>query len=67
MPSPWTDLLILHGYIADLKLLRRWTSPRTKEPPTRAERDCKRISLAGRLVRSGRLCLGIGDGVLRSQ
>lgn len=67
MPSLWTDLLGLHGYITDIKLLRRLaTRPATPAPPE-PDSESKLLSIAKRMARSTRLCLGIGDGVLRSQ
>jgi hypothetical protein len=69
MPSPWVDLLYLHGYIIDPRLSRRQatfpsTMPRPKRNPenTHCARETRRC-----LFTSLRLCLGIGDGVLRSQ
>lgn len=67
MPSPWVDLLCLHGHITDLRLLRKLaTTPPPR--PAAAPPPCKeRPSIARRAVSSLRLCLGIGDGLLRSQ
>ena len=67
MPSPWVDLLCLHGHIADVKLLRKLAvlppgTPRPDPAPAKV-----RSTLAKKAVMSLRLCLGIGDGVLRSQ
>lgn len=66
MSSLWTDLLFLHGHIADHQLARRLLSP---APPPGPEPASTRpgatpTPLLQRLVR---LCLGVGDGVLRSQ
>lgn len=66
MSSLWTDLLFLHGHIADPQLARRLLAP---APPSVAEPPSTRpgaipISLLQRLAR---LCLGLGDGVLRTQ
>ena len=67
MPSPWIDLLCLHGYITDRKLMHKLaTTPSTKPRPG-ADPKHAHQSLARRAVVSLRLCLGIGDGMLRSQ
>lgn len=65
MPSPWVELLILHGYITDPKLLRNIIEIPPPMPRTKPEES--RGTLARQVVTSLRLCLGIGDGVLRSQ
>lgn len=67
MPSPWIDLLTLHGYITDHKLLRTWATRRPETPSRKVDCNAPLIVLAKRVIRSTRLCLGIGDGVLRSQ
>jgi hypothetical protein len=62
MSSPWTELLILHGHIADPRLLRQLVSPeQPASPPTVTQTA---TSPTRWLLR---LCLGIGDGVLRRQ
>lgn len=66
MPSLWVDLLCLHGHIADPRLLRRLATHPPAPQPSREKRDA-RLSLAKHAVTSLRICLGIGDGVLRSQ
>ena len=67
MPSPWIDLLCLHGYITDSKLLRKLaTRPSTVSSPE-PRPTTTRNTLAKRAVTSLRMCLGIGDGMLRSQ
>ncbi|MET3653507.1 hypothetical protein [Dyella japonica] len=67
MPSPWIDLLSLHGYITDTELLRRLaTRPATESPP-KPPAQPGLLTLARQVARSTRLCLGIGDGVLRAQ
>lgn len=67
MPSPWIDLLGLHGYITDTKLLRRLATRPATEPPPKPDAQPGLLSFAKRVARSTRLCLGIGDGVLRAQ
>jgi hypothetical protein len=67
MSSLWTDLLFLHGHIADPRLARRLLSP---APPTEPDPPiippaATPTLLVQRLAR--RLCFGIGDGVLRTQ
>jgi hypothetical protein len=67
MSSLWTDLLFLHGYITDPQLACRLLSP---APPSEPDPPIPRpaatpMPLLQRLAR--RLCLGIGDGVLRTQ
>ncbi|WP_266183798.1 hypothetical protein [Dyella humicola] len=65
MSSLWTDLLVLHGYITDAKLTRRLAQVKRRRD---VERDRRKLS-PGRRLRawSARLCLGIGDGKLRTQ
>lgn len=64
MSSLWTDLLLLHGHITDLKLAwRLWEKPaqpprEPSKPPSKGTRW---------LAWPARLCLGIGDGNLRTQ
>lgn len=62
MSSPWVELLILHGHITDARLLRRLASPRPPTPPPAVTPVAKPPAHWLR-----RLCLGIGDGVLRRQ
>ncbi|MFC5437476.1 hypothetical protein ACFPME_13005 [Rhodanobacter umsongensis] len=67
MSSLWTDLLILHGHITDPRLARRLLSPAPPtepDPPTSCPAAAP-MPLLQRLTR--RLCLGIGDGMLRTQ
>lgn len=62
MSSLWTELLILHGHVADARLLQRLASPKPSTPPptvTQVEKPP--------LHWLRRLCLGIGDGLLRRQ
>lgn len=62
MSSLWTELLILHGHIADTRLLRRLASPKsTTPPPTVTQMEKSPMHWLRRL------CLGIGDGLLRRQ
>jgi hypothetical protein len=67
MSSLWTELLFLHGHITDHRLARRLLSPaRPSEPPAPIiHSTTSPMPLLQRLAR--RLCLGIGDGVLRTQ
>lgn len=67
MPSPWVDLLCLHGYIADPRTLRKLSAhPSPTSRPTPNSKT-QRVTLAKQAAASLRLCLGIGDGALRSQ
>lgn len=67
MRSPWIDLLSLHGHITDPEPLKQPTTDLPAPPrPTPGQED-QRLSLAKQAVASLRLCLGIGDGVLREQ
>ncbi|OHC43955.1 MAG: hypothetical protein A2211_15695 [Rhodanobacter sp. RIFOXYA1_FULL_67_6] len=67
MSSLWTDLLFLHGHIADPRLARRMLSPAppTEPEPPIAPPAATPMPLLQRLAR--RLCFGIGDGVSRTQ
>lgn len=67
MSSLWTDLLFLHGHITDPGLARRLLSPAppTEPEPPRPHPAATPMSLLQRFAR--RLCLGIGDGVSRTQ
>lgn len=67
MPSPWVELLCLHGHIADVKLLRKLASLPPTKPPAEPAPTKAGATLAKKAVTSLRLCLGIGDGLLRSQ
>jgi hypothetical protein len=65
MSSFWTDLLFLHGYITDRALARRLTDA---SPPSSPNPRQPQPSPATRFWRwSARLCLGIGDGTVRTQ
>jgi hypothetical protein len=65
MSSLWTDLLFLHGYITDQTLARRLAEAKQRRG---AERDRRKLSQSSTLrAWSARLCLGIGDGKLRTQ
>jgi hypothetical protein len=62
MSSLWTDLLFLHGHITDARLARRLAVPERPAPPptvTPVAKNPPRSWL--------RLCLGIGEGLLRRQ
>lgn len=67
MSSLRTDLLYLHGYIADPRLAHRLVSPAPpSEPDSPAIHSAATpIPLLQRLAR--RLCPGIGAGVLHTQ
>jgi hypothetical protein len=67
MSSLWTDLLFLHGHIADPRLARRLLSPAPppEPPPPVTCSAAPPVPLLQRLAR--RLCHGIGDGVCRTQ
>lgn len=67
MSSPWFDLLCLHGYITEVRWLRPRMNPPPNAPPPKPVRRSTGAALARRAVTSLRLCLGIGDGALRSQ
>jgi len=62
MSSLWTELLILHGHIADPRLLRRLASPESSTPPTTVTHTARPSTRWW-----WRLCLGVGDGILRRQ
>ena len=62
MRSPWVDLLRLHGYIIDPRPRRKAITL-----PTKRHADDASHTLAKRVATSLRLCLGIGDGLVRSQ
>ncbi|RDI96877.1 hypothetical protein DVT68_19305 [Dyella solisilvae] len=68
MPSPWFELLCLHGYISDRRLLRRMAHAPSTTPPVqpKAKKDAAKLARHA-VITSLRLCLGIGDGVARSQ
>jgi hypothetical protein len=68
MSSLSTDMLFLHGYISDLKLARRLVNKPVQPPPLETEKTQRTFSLRDLLSpRLGRLCLGIGDGNVRTQ
>lgn len=67
MPSPWIDLLSLHGYISDPRLLRRLTALARTTHRSMAKTNKASITPVRQVVATLRMCLGIGDGVLRSQ
>ncbi len=65
MSSLWTDLLFLHGYVTNPKLARRLLDP---SPPCQPAPRVPTPSPSNGLLRwTARLCLGIGDGKLRTQ
>jgi hypothetical protein len=72
MSSIWTELLFLHGYIADRQLAKRLvtpsTSPSPADPPvpaTGSQPDTRHAASPRELIikLSKRLCLGIGGGM----
>lgn len=67
MPAFWIDLLFLRGHITDVRLVRKLAGAPTEEsgPPVRKAKAID--ALAARAVASLRLCLGIGDGAVRTQ
>ena len=68
MSSLWTDMLFLHGYIDDLKLARRLVNAPAQPPSPETEGRQRNFSLRTLFsLRRGRLCLGIGDGNVRTQ
>ncbi len=67
MPSPWVDLLQLHGHITDLSLLRRLAGLPPAAPRPASDTHQTPVTRAKRVIARWRLCLGIGDGVLRTQ
>ncbi|WP_109126429.1 hypothetical protein [Dyella sp. C11] len=67
MPSPWIDLLGLHGYLTDVELLRRLASIEKVKPPAPTRDKPPHSPPMQRIVATVRLCLGIGDGLLRTQ
>ena len=58
MASLWFDLLCLHGHITDLQWLRDRTDPARKKVQSEGVGDVRNYL---------RRCLGIGDGVMRTQ
>jgi len=64
---PWIDLLRLHGHIIEPRLPRKTTTfpPAARQCKPDAKAAC--ATFAKQTVTSLRLCLGIGDGLLRSQ
>jgi hypothetical protein len=65
MPSLWVDLLHLHGYVTDPAWLRKPMTER--RAPLTSHQQQPHDTLTKRVARSFRLCLGIGDGALRTQ
>lgn len=67
MPSLWVDLLQLHGHVTDAALLRRLADlPAASESPE-ASRDASPADRVKQVMSRWRLCLGIGDGAMRTQ
>ncbi len=68
MPSPWFELLCLHGYITNHDLLRRMVQvPSATLQSECDEQDNRATGTMEGAVMSLRLCLGIGDGMARTQ
>lgn len=67
MSSLWFDLLCLHGHVTDVQWLRPTPEHPTITPRPKPEPQRTGAALARRAVTSLRLCLGIGDGALRTQ
>jgi hypothetical protein len=67
MPAPWVELLIKHGHISDVRLIYRFAAPSPKMPGYPRHPKNPADSMARRVIVSLRLCLGIGDGAVRSQ
>ncbi|TPG50813.1 hypothetical protein EAH75_05170 [Rhodanobacter glycinis] len=65
MSSLWTDLLFLHGHITDPQLARRLLPPPPPTGPDPPHPAATPMPLLQQLAR--RLCLGIGDGMSRTQ
>ena len=68
MSSLWTDLLFLHGHITDPELARRLADMPAAPPIDRT--NAGHLHPRPRTILSSlfaRLCLGIGDGTVRSQ
>ena len=66
MSSLWADLLFLHGHITDLKLLRR-LKERPSRSPHPAAAQGRPAGGQKRLRWPFRICMGIGDGEVRTQ
>jgi hypothetical protein len=64
MRSLWTDLLFLHGYITDFRLAQRLSNP---QPQEQRKADRRRPLRRALFTWPARLCLGIGDGSVRTQ
>lgn len=64
MSSLWTDLLFLHGHIADWRLAQRLSRAGAPAPPVQAvvEAADQQATLPRRSMLTLRLCLGIGSG-----
>ncbi|GLQ98401.1 hypothetical protein [Dyella mobilis] len=67
MPSPWTELLFLHGHIGNVRLARELADPRPQPPHTPCREKSEASPFAHRVAVYVRWCLGIGDGSVRSQ
>ena len=67
MSSLWTDLLFLHGHIRDHRLARRLAAAPATTPDRGNDPPPGEITHAKPRSWTARLCLGIGDGILRTQ
>lgn len=68
MRWPWRDLLFLHGHIVDHTLTtRRADTPEEEPAATGPSEPLPGASLGRRGLAVLRLCLGIGDGAVRTQ
>lgn len=73
MSSLWTELLFLHGHIADAQLAKRLSTPSvpidSPVPATASPTDkSRKPSQCEWVIKlSKRICLGIGDGTLCMQ
>ncbi|MFC4763147.1 hypothetical protein [Dyella koreensis] len=71
MPSLWTSLLFLHGYVADPQLARQLVE-RVEEPASSDAEPVTYGTAMDQLVARGRalslrLCQGIGSGLVHMQ
>lgn len=68
MRWPWRDLLFLHGHIVDHTMTPPQASSPEETPAATAETGhVPTPSLGRRSFAALRLCLGIGDGAIRTQ
>lgn len=68
MRWPWRDLLFLHGHVVDHTLTTRRADASEEESVATPPRErLPNASLGRRGLAALRLCLGIGDGAIRTQ